>query len=287
MKKKVKKTIRNYVIMTVFCFVYAVGIALFLNPNNLAPGGVSGISIMLNRITGLEVGTWIIILNIPIMLLGLWKFGFKLIVSTMYCIFLSSTIMNYLAAYEAITNDKLLAAIAGACLVALSIGMIFKAGATTGGLDIIIKVIRTKYKHLKTGGIYFWLDASIVALSGVLFRDLETALYAAIAVVVSSHVLDIVLYGKDGAKMIYIISDKWENITKRLLLELDIGVTHIEAHGAFSGREKQVIMCVMRKTLFPRTEEIVKEEDPESFMIVTDATEIFGEGYKSYFGEKL
>lgn len=287
LKKKVKKLIRNYIIMTIFCFTYAVGIGLFLDPNNLAPGGVSGISIMLNRLTGLEVGTWIIILNIPILLLGLWKFGFKLIVSTMYCTFLSSAFLNMLAGYEAITNDKLLAAITGASLVAVSIGMIFKAGATTGGIDIIIKVIKTKYRHLKTGGIFFCTDATIVALSGILFRDIETALYAAIAVVTCSMVMDVVLYGRDGAKMIYIISDKWEAVTQRLLLELDIGVTHIEGYGAFSGREKKVIMCVMRKQLAPRTEEIIKEEDPEAFMIVTDATEIFGEGYKSYFSEKL
>ena len=287
MKKKVKKLITNYIIMTIFCITYAVGIGLFLDPNNLAPGGVSGISIMLNRLTGLEVGTWIIILNIPILLLGLWKFGFKLIVSTMYCTFLSSAILNMLARYDAITQDKLLAAITGASLVALSIGMIFKAGATTGGIDIIIKVIKTKYPHMKTGGIFFCTDATIVALSGILFRDIETALYAAIAVVTCSMVMDVVLYGRDGAKMIYIISDKWETVTQRLLLELDIGVTHIEGYGAFSGREKKVIMCVMRKQLAPRIEEVVKEEDPEAFMIVTDATEIFGEGYKSYFSEKL
>ena len=155
------------------------------------------------------------------------------------------------------------------------------------GIDIIIKVIKTKYRHLKTGGIFFCTDATIVALSGILFRDIETALYAAIAVVTCSMVMDVVLYGRDGAKMIYIISDKWEAVTQRLLLELDIGVTHIEGYGAFSGREKKVIMCVMRKQLAPRTEEIIKEEDPEAFMIVTDATEIFGEGYKSYFSEKL
>ena len=287
-KKRVKKLIKNYIIMTIFCFVYAVGIGLFLDPNNLAPGGVSGISIMLNRLTGLEVGTWIIILNVPILLLGLWKFGFKLTVSTIYCTFLSSAFLNFLTArYDAVTNDKLLAAITGAALVAVSIGMIFKAGATTGGIDIIIKVIKTKYKHMKTGGIFFCTDATIVTLSGILFRNIETALYAAIAVITCSMILDVVLYGRDGAKMIYIISDKWEAVTQRLLLDLDIGVTHIEGHGAFSSREKKVIMCVMRKALAPRTEEVVKEEDPNAFMIVTDATEIFGEGYKSYFSEKL
>lgn len=286
-QQRILRTVWNYLIITVFSFTYAAGISLFLDPNNLAPGGISGISIMLSRITPLPTGTWIILLNVPILALGLWKFGMKFLISTIYCTFASSVFTNILSVYGALTQDKLLAALAGGTVMAVSIGMIFKAGATTGGVDIIIKVLRLKYKHLKTGNLYLLLDAAVVTLSGIMFRNLETALYAAVTIFVNSVVLDTVLYGKDGAKMIYIISDHSKQITERLLADLDIGVTSLHGEGAYSGKEKEVLMCVMRKPLAPKAQQIVKEEDAEAFMIVSDATEIFGEGYKSYFSERL
>ena len=286
-QKKVWKLIWDYLMITIFSFTYAAGISLFLDPNKLAPGGVSGISIMLSRITPIPTGTWILLLNIPILGLGLWKFGLKFLISTVYCTIVSSAFTNMLAGFGALTTDKVLAAAAGAALMAVSMGMILKAGATTGGVDIIVKVLRLRYRHLKTGNLYLIMDAIVVTLSGIMFHNLEIALYAAVAIFISSVVLDTVLYGKDGAKMIYIISDHPDRITDRLLEDLDIGVTSLTGEGAYSGKEKKVLMCVMRKPLAPKAQQIVKEEDPEAFMIVSDATEIFGEGYKSYFSERL
>ncbi len=286
-QQKIFRVVWNYVIITIFSFTYAVGISLFLDPNNLAPGGISGISIMLSRITPIATGTWIMLLNVPIMALGLWKFGFKFLISTIYCTYISSFFTNLLSGYGALTSDKLLAALAGGTIMAVSLGMVFKAGATTGGVDIIVKVLRLRYKHLKTGNLYLMMDAAVVTLSGIMFRNLETALYAAVTIFVNSVVLDTVLYGKDGAKMIYIISDHPKQITERLLADLDIGVTSLHGEGAYSGKDKEVLMCVMRKPLAPKAQQIVKEEDAEAFMIVSDATEIFGQGYKSYFSERL
>ncbi len=286
-RKKAFKMVWDYVMITVFSLTYAVGISLFLDPNNLAPGGVSGISIMLSRITPIPTGTWILLINVPILVLGLWKFGVKFLISTIYCTIVSSAFVNMFSTFAPLTTDKLLAAAAGGTIMAISMGMILKAGATTGGVDIIVKVLRLKYRHLKTGNLYLIMDAVVVALSGIMFRNLETALYAAVAIFVSSVVMDTVLYGRDGAKMIYIISDHPKQITERLLADLDIGVTALQGEGAYSGKEKKVLMCVMRKPLAPKAQQIVKEEDPEAFMIVSDATEIFGEGYKSYFSERL
>lgn len=286
-QQRIFRTIWNYIIITVFSLTYAVGISLFLDPNNLAPGGVSGISIMLSRITPLPTGTWIILINIPILALGLWKFGLKFLISTVYCTIISSVFTNMLSSFAPLTTDKLLAALAGGTIMAVSMGMILKAGATTGGVDIIVKVLRLKYRHLKTGNLYLIMDAIVVTLSGIMFQNLETALYAAVAIFVNSVVLDTVLYGRDGAKMLYIISDHPKQITERLLADLDIGVTALQGEGAYSGKEKKVLLCVMRKPLAPKAQQIVKEEDPDAFMIVSDATEIFGEGYKSYFSERL
>lgn len=286
-KKSVKKRIADYVLMTGACFLYAMGISLFLDPNSLAPGGVTGISIILNKIIPLNTGTLILLINIPILALGLWKFGIKFILSTGYCTVLISGMTSILETLEPLTEDKLLAALAGAGLLAVGMGGVFKAGATTGGIDIIIKILRLKFPYMKTGALFLISDVVVVVASALVFQDIDSAMYAGIAVFVTSFVLDLVLYGRDGAKLIYIISDDFHPITTRLLEELDIGVTYVSGQGAYSGKEKKVIMCVMRKQLAPRAEEIVKEEDPEAFMIVTSATEIYGEGYKSYFGEKL
>ncbi|MCR5756081.1 MAG: YitT family protein, partial [Acetatifactor sp.] len=266
---------------------YAVAVSLFLDPNSLAPGGVTGIAIILNRLIHVETGTLIFLINIPIMILGIWKFGIRFILSTLYCIAVISFGTNMLAPLGAATHDPLLAAVVGGALTALAIGWTFKAGATTGGTDIIVKVLRLHFPHLKTGSIFLATDLTIVTCSAIAFRDLNKALYAGMVVFITSVLLDIVLYGRDGAKLIYIISDYSNNITKRLLDELDLGVTHVRGSGAYSGKDKNVIMCVMRKQLSPKVEEIVKEEDPLAFMIVTSATEIYGEGYKSIFSEKL
>ena len=287
MKNMWKKTVRNMVMIAFAAFIYAVGVSLFLDPNNLAPGGVTGIAVILNRLSGIETGTLYFLLNIPIVLLGIWKFGWRFIVKTAYAIVLTSTFTNLLSGREALTDDPLLAALAGGVLIASGIGMVFKTGATTGGMDIIIKIIRQKYRHLKTGYLFQCIDITIVAISGLLFRNLNIALYALIAVLISGRALDYVLYGKDEAKLQYIISDKADEITDRLLKELDIGVTQIEGRGAFSGKAKKVLMCVVKKPVSPQVEDIVREEDAEAFMVITSATEIFGEGYKSYFGDRF
>lgn len=286
-EKTVKQRILDYVIITLASITYAMGISLFIDPNNMAPGGVTGIAIILSRLMPFETGTLIMIINIPIILLGMWKFGLRFIVSTFYAIVMTSIFTNIFASFGPATNDILLAALAGSVLIAGSIGVIFKRGATTGGTDIIIKCLRLKIPHMKTGVLFFITDVCIVTISGFVFRDIDAALYAGIAVVVTSVVLDVVLYGRDGAKLIYVISDKPVEITDRILAELDVGVTHLSGEGAYSGKEKKIIMCVVRKPIAPRIEEIVKEEDSDAFMIITSATEIFGEGYKSYFSEKI
>ena len=279
--------LKKYVIITAAAFVYAVGVSLFTDPNNMAPGGVTGISIILSRLLPVSTGTFIMLINIPILIFAVWKFGIAFTVSTIYAIALISSFTNVLSPYGAATDDILLAALVGGTLTAVSIGVIFRAGATTGGTDIIVKALRLRFPHQKTGKIFFIADALVVTLSGIVFRDLNAALYAAISAICTSVVMDVVLYGRDEAKLLYIISSRAEEIAGRLLSDLDIGVTYIKGQGAYSGDNKRVIMCVVKKPVTPRAEEIVKQEDPHSFMIITSATEVFGEGYKSYFSERM
>lgn len=287
-KNKIGKKILGYVLMTLACFCYAVGISLFVEPNNIASGGVTGIAIILNKAVGGSTGIWFFVINIPILLIGMWKFGFKFLMSTVYCTTIISVFTDLLSRYGSpLTNDVLVATIAGGMLTAIGMGGVFKAGATTGGMDIVVKLCKLKFPYMKTGSLFLIMDFLVVLASAFVFQDIDRAFYSAMEVFVTSTLLDLVLYGKDGAKLIYIISDKSEKIAARLLDELNIGVTYMEGQGAYSGREKKVIMCVTRKQMAPRAEEIVKEEDPNTFMIVSSASEIYGEGYKSYFSEKL
>lgn len=282
-----KQRIVDYVLIAFAAVIYGVAISMFLDPNNLAPGGVSGIAIIVNRVIPVETGTLFLIFNIPILILGLWKFGFRFLMSTIYCIVLTSVFTNLFARFKPLTEDPFLASVMGGALVAVSLGVVFKCGATTGGTDIIIKLLRLRFPHMKTGALFLMTDCLIILCSIFVFKNIDIALYAGLSVLVTSKVLDLVLYGRDGAKLLYIISDEADKITARILEELDIGVTHVKGCGAYSGKEKKVIMCVIKKQVYHHAEEIVRQEDPLAFMIVSSASEIYGEGYKSYFSEKL
>ena len=278
--KRMIKRARNYCMITIAALIYAIAISMFLDPNNIAPGGITGVAILINRFTKIPVGTLNLRLNIPIVLLGLWKFGFRFIISTLYALGLIAVLTNKFASYGAITNDLLIASVLGGCLVAIALAMIFKAGATSGGTDIIIKILRLKWKHIKTNVFFLIMDSMVILASWIVFRDMTVAFYGGVAVVISSKVMDYWLYGSDEAKLIYIISTQPEKIKQRIMDELEITATVIQAKGAYSGDEREVLMIVMRKQMAPRAEEIVKEEDKHAFMIVSSASEIFGEGYK-------
>lgn len=274
-------------VITLACVLYGVGISLFIDPNNLAPGGFTGLSVVINRLISLETGTIYLILNIPVILLGIWKFGWKFTISTLYATLVISVSTNLLSFAPPVTGEPILGAVFGGMLDGAGMGMVLRNSATTGGTDIIVKCLRQRFPHLKTGSLMLMIDAVIIGLSGLVFGNLDSVLYSIVSAAVTSVILDMVLYGRDGAKLIYVISDRSEAITARILSELDIGVTHLEGSGAYKNKEKKVIMCVVKKQLAHKVEEIVKEEDTSAFMIISSASEIYGEGYKSYFGEVI
>ncbi len=287
MEREVIKRVKCYVILTAAAVIYAVAISLFLDPNNIAPGGVTGISILVNRFTRIPTGTVNMLINIPIVLLGLWKFGWRFICSTMYALALITFFINTLAAYGAVTDDLLIAAVLGGALIGVALALVFKAGATTGGIDIIVKVVRTKRRHVKTNILFLVFDSIVILASWIVFQDMTVAFYAGIAVVTDSIVMYKILYGSDEAKLVYIISEKPEQVKQRLFDELDTTATIITARGAYTNAPKEMLMIVTRKQMYPRLEEIVKDEDTSAFMIVSSASEIFGEGYKDITRDKI
>jgi uncharacterized membrane-anchored protein YitT (DUF2179 family) len=278
--ERILKAIKKFVLITVGAFTYSAAISLFLDPNNLAPGGISGVAILISRFISIPTGTLNLILNVPIIILGLWKFGFKFICSTFYSLIMITFFINRLASYGAVTNDLLIASVIGGVLVGFSIAMIMKAGATTGGSDIIVKVLRTKWKHIKTNTLFLVFDCAVILASWLVFKDMTVAFYAGVSVAISSVVIDYVLYGPDEAKLIFIITDQQEKLKNKMLAELDITATIIPAIGAYTNAPKEMLMIVTRKQMAPQIEEIVKHEDRRAFMIISSASEIYGEGYK-------
>lgn len=285
--KRVRDAVRVYLMITIGTLIYSTGISLLLDPNNLAPGGVSGISIMLSRFTPITTGTWILIINIPLLAVGWWKLGRKFIIKTIYATVMTSLFTNLLGGVTPVTNDLICAVVLGGIAVGSGIGLVFRAGGTTGGMDIIVKLLRLKFPYLKSGSIFLALDMIVVIASGFVFQNLTLAVYAGIVIALDARVMDVILYGQDEARLIYIISDKHAQIAGRLMAELDIGVTYLEGEGAYTEKDKKIILCASRKQRSPEVINIVKEEDEKAFLIVSSANEIFGEGYKSYWTEQL
>ena len=267
--------------------IYSIGISCFLDPNKLAPGGITGIAVILNRLLNVETGTLYFWLNVPIVLLGIWKFGIQFMAKTAFAIVMVSVFTNMLNPVGALTTDLLIAGAVGGILIAVGIGLIFKAGATTGGTDIIVKILRQKFRHLKTGFLFLCMDIIIVSISGVVFKDLNIVFYALVTVIISGKALDYVLYGGDEAKMILVMTDMPEEIGNRLMNELEVGITYLQGKGGWKDTEKLVVFTIVPKRLGPQVEEIVKNEDPKAFMVISSANEIYGEGYKDFFAEVI
>jgi len=281
--KKIVKFICRYIVITFAACIYAVGISMFLDPNNLAPGGLTGAAVILTRIIPITLGTLIVIMNIPIMILGAWKFGARFTLSTLYTLVVSSAFMEVFERMGyVITHDKILAALVGGTLMGAGMGLCLRMETTTGGIDIIIKVLRQKYRQVKSGEMYLIIDGLILAAAALYFKDIEVSMYAGVAIVISTYILDKVLYGSDEAKLVYIVSNKRKIIATRMMVELNMGVTLVEGKGAYNMENTEVIMCVMHKQNLTKVRNLVSEVDPEAFMIVSSATEVFGEGFKGH-----
>lgn len=287
--KKLSGTFKNYCLVALGSVLYAAGVALFLDPNDLASGGVSGIAIIINSIVDfIPTGMWVIIFNVPIMIAGIWKLGAKILLPTFFSLAVSSGAMTLFELFcPPLTANPILACVGGAVLVASGIGLVFRGGATTAGTDIIVKLLRLKFRHISTGAIFLFIDGLICLSSGLVFEDFDNALYAAIAVFIQMFVLNMVLYGSDEARMVYIISERDEIIAARLLKEIDAGATYLYGNGVYTGKDRKVLMCALKMRSVPQAREIIRQEDSDAFVIVTKATNVFGEGFKSHVEDDL
>ncbi|MBE5939524.1 MAG: YitT family protein [Lachnospiraceae bacterium] len=278
------KAVYRILYITAFAFLYSVGVSLFLNPNNLAPGGLTGVSIMVNHVAGLPTGLVYFCINIPVLLLGFFKLGKKLFFKTLLAIAISTTFMDILESSDIgpLTTNPILAAVYGGMLVAIAIAFLFKAGTTTGGVDIIINLLKLRYPHIEVGKFFFMIDVIIVSLSAIVFKSIESALYAAITIFVSSFFIDKILYRTDQTLMMFIISEREADISSALLHNVDVGATLLSATGGYDGKKKKVIMCAMKKFKYPKAEKMIYDIDKDAFIIITSAKDILGKGFKTF-----
>lgn len=271
--------------------VYAVGISFFLDPNRISPGGVAGIAFVLSSFIPVGIGVINFVINVPLFIAAWFRFRDKFVARTILVLIVSSAAMDlftgYCSSYIPFTKDLTLASLAGGAVMSIGLSLVYLGGGSTGGSDIVIKFLRQKYVHLKTGMLSFILDCLIGSLSVVIFHEIELGLYAVLTLVVQGFVLDRMLYGSDEAKLVYIISDKHDEISQKLLEELEIGITFIRGEGAYTKTDKNVVLCAFRKQLYQQVRAVVKEIDPSAFVIVTNATEIFGEGFKDHFADEI
>ncbi len=271
--------------------VYALGVCLFLDPNHISPGGVTGIAFILAHFLPMEIGVINLVINIPLFIMGWIRFHDKFIARTAVALIISSFVMDFVPKYAneyvPLTNDLIIASLSGGAVMAIGLALVYLSGGSTGGTDILIKFLRQKYIHLKTGSLSFLLDCIIGSVSVLVFKNVDLGLYAILTLVVSGIVIDRFLYGGDEAKLIYVISDNNVEISNRLLDELEIGVTLIKGKGAYTNLEKEIILCAFRKPLYQRVRQIIKQADPNAFVMVTSASEIFGLGFKDHFADEL
>ena len=270
---------KKYGIIFAGAVLYAFSVALILKPNQLAPGGASGLAIMISYFTGIKTGTIILILNIPLIIAGVRAFGKEFLYGTMFAIFINSIFVNLFEEFPAPLHDMFLASVCGGTLDAVSLGIILRQGGTTGGTDIVAKILRKRMPQFEMGKLFILVDMVVVALSAFVFGNIENAIYSAICVVITGQVMDRILYGGPGARMLFIMSDSAEKISRRLI-DMDMGITYLKGRGGYTDREKNVIICVMRKRLLPAALKMIREEDEKVFMIVTLAEKVVGEGYR-------
>lgn len=277
---KAKKIIINLIKLTVGTIIMALGIDLFLLPNQLSTGGFSGIGTILYYIFEIPVGTTILVLNIPLFLIAYFKVGKKFFINAVLGTILFSYFINVFEKISPLTTDRFLAFLYGSIIVGIGTAIVLNANGTTGGTELLANVIRIYKPQLKTGTLMAIIDTIIIAVNTMFFKDIEVALYSALAIYIMGKILDIFFEGINFAKMVLIISPKWEEISERINSEIRRGVTSIYGEGMYKKEERKILLSVMSRNEVREVRTIVEEVDKNAFIIITNAREVFGEGFK-------
>ena len=280
--------VRSCGIITLGAVIYALAFDWFVAPNQIAMGGVTGLAQIVNALVPvLPVGVLSILVNVPLFLAGWRLLGGRLLVSSLYAMAVSSLAIDVIAWMHTFPPmDPILATLYGGAGMGVGLGLVFSQGATTGGTDIIGKLLKLKFPWLPIGKLVMIPDMVVVILAAVVFGTVNAALYGLIQMYLLSKVMDMILYGWDTSRVAYIITDRWEE-TVQGLLDMNRGVTLLQGKGAYTGAEKQVLLVAFRQREIVPIKRMLREIDPKAFFIACDAHEILGEGFGDYQKEEI
>lgn len=281
LKYNIKEFFIDILVFIVASTAFSVGINCFLARNNILNGGFTGIATILNYLFEIPIGVAIFIMNTPLLIIAFKKLGVKFVFRTFLVIAISSVIIDLGAFLPVYKNDLLLSSIFGGVLSGLSLGIIFMRNATTGGVDIIAKLIKLRHPHITLGKSIFILDAIVIIAGGFVYGNFESMLYATISIFVSAQVLDYVIFGISRGAMIIIISDKNDEIRNMLISDLDRGVTVLKGQGGYSNQDKNVLLCACYDNQAHKLIKKIKSTDENAFLVVTQSKQILGNGFRN------
>ena len=272
--------IRQCVIVVIGSCLYGVGLVIFLQPSGVPMGGVPGVSLVLDHVFGAPIGVMNFLLNVPLFLLGYRILGREFFFKTLLSLVASSLFIDLCGPLlPAYAGDTLLAALFGGVIMGVGFGMVFRVGGTTGGTDVLSKYFYLK-RSIPLGTTSIVVNAVVIAGSALVYKSLESAMYGIIVTYVSGAVIDQVVYGADKQKNAFIITDYPEEVSAGIMRALHHGVTAMQAKGMYTGAERTVLVCAVRRNEVVRVKSLVAEADPNAFMMLYDVSEVLGEGFK-------
>jgi len=278
---KKTKFFLDILIITLGAGVYALGVTALLRPHNIVPGGVTGLSILLcDLFPILPLGLTILTFNVPLFILA-WKFlGHRFLWLTAYGTAISSVLVDLAGRWvPPMDTEPLLAGIFGGLLNGFGLGLVFTRGATTGGSDIVVRLLKRFFPNTQLGKLILGFDGFVVAFSGLVFRSVNSMLFAALSLYIGTRALDAILYGLKIERVAYIVSEKAGEVAKAIGTEMQRGATLLHGEGAFSGQGKKIILCAVKRQQLAHLKTLIQERDPGAFLIVSEANEVFGQGF--------
>ena len=285
---KMQKELLNYCIITIGTILMAIGIVFFLEPHTIAPGGVTGLAIVIYKVVGVPIEITNLIINIPLFILGILTlgktFGAKTAYGTLMLSFSIKMVKINLPTNFLATDDLLLAAIFGGLFLGIGIGLIFKFGGTTGGTDLAAAIINKYFKGLSVPKTLMFIDFVILITAGFVNKDIETPLYSMISLFSIVKMADFIVEGMDYSKAFYIISDKHVEIGDAIINKVNRGATALKAKGMYSGMDKEVILCIVNRSQIAKLKKTVYAIDKNAFIMVSTVHEVLGEGFSSIEG---
>lgn len=278
--KQVEKILGKGVLLVFGSSLYALALNLFLVGNHIAPGGFSGIAAVLHYLFGWPVGLVVFLANLPLFAVAFSRLGAKFCLLSFFSTCVMSFVIDATAFLPLFTQDRLMASIYGGVLAGGGIGILLRAGATSGGSDLLGRLLVDPFPSFSVGGMIALIDAGVILFAAVVYREIESALYAMITIFITSRLTDAILSGFSYEKIAYIITERPQEVTEAVFARLGRGVTAFPAKGMYTRQDKNVLMVVVKKNQTVALKELIKQTDPAAFFVMSEAAEVLGQGFE-------